>query len=176
MKNTSILVAIAMALVISLSAPALAFARGPTIVETAIAANEPGGVLEGELDILIAALLAEEDLVERLSARGQYTVFAPTDSAFEALFAETGLTAEEVLENPALLSAVLSYHVAPGVRQAQSVTRASRINTLNGEFLRVVGTVLTDVNGRQANIVATDIRTSNGVVHVIDRVVLPTLS
>ncbi len=158
-----------MALVISLSAPALAFARGPSIVDTAVAVNEDSG----GFSILIAALLAEGELVNQLSARGQYTVFAPTDAAFEALFEETGRTAEAVLADQDLLSAVLSYHVAPGVRQERSVTRANRINTLNGDFLRVSGTTLTDANGRQANIVATDIRTSNGVIHVIDRVVLP---
>lgn len=178
MRYVSVL-AIALAVVITLSAPALAFARGPTIVDTALAVNGE----TGEFSILIAALEAEEELIERLSARGQYTVFAPTDAAFTALFVELagdGATeeqinkvAQDILDNPALLSAVLSYHVAPGVRQANAVTRANRINTLSGEFLRVSGAELTDAQGREAEIVNVDIRTSNGVIHVIDRVVLP---
>jgi uncharacterized surface protein with fasciclin (FAS1) repeats len=144
--------------------------KGNTIVDVAIAANQESG----EFSILIAALQAADPAVlKTLSGNGQFTVFAPTDAAFVALLGELGLTAEQLLSNQALVTQVLLYHVARGNRDSAEVLASSRIRTLNGGFLYQSGGVLTDANGRTANIVITDIQASNGVIHVIDRVVLP---
>jgi transforming growth factor-beta-induced protein len=144
--------------------------KGNTIVDVAIAANQESG----EFSILIAALQAADPAVlQTLSGNGQFTVFAPTDAAFVDLLGELGLTAEQLLSNKALVTQVLLYHVARGNRDSAEVLASSRIRTLNGGFLYQSGGVLTDANGRTANIVITDIQASNGVIHVIDRVVLP---
>jgi uncharacterized surface protein with fasciclin (FAS1) repeats len=141
-----------------------------TIVDVALAANAQ----TGEFSILIAALqAADPSVIQTLSGKGQFTVFAPTDAAFVALLNELGLTAGELLGNQALVTKVLLYHVAPGNRDSADVLGSSRIRTLQRGFLFQSGGVLTDVNGRSANIIATDFKASNGVIHVIDRVVLP---
>ena len=141
-----------------------------TIVDVALAANAESG----EFSILIAALQAADPAVlQTLGGKGQFTVFAPTDAAFVALLNELHLTAEQLLSNQALVTQVLLYHVARGNRDSAEVLASSRIRTLNGGFLYQSGGVLTDANGRVANIVAVDIKASNGVIHVIDRVVLP---
>ena len=178
MKKFNIgVLAIAMILVLSVSVYAMGpgfrkAAPSPTIVDTAIAVNEDSG----EFTILIAALQAADPaIIEMLSSRGKYTVFAPTDEAFLALIDELDTTAEAVLGNQDLLNSVLTYHVVPGNRMAESVIASSRLKTLNGDFLFQDGGVLTDVNNRDSSIIATDIVASNGVIHVIDTVVLPTL-
>lgn len=95
---------------------------GPSIVELAIAANGPGGAYEGVFDTLIAALLAaDESVLNTLSGPGQFTVFAPTDDAFEKLLAELGLTAADLLADKELVTDVLLYHVARGRRDSGSV-------------------------------------------------------
>ena len=143
---------------------------GNTIVDVALAANAESG----EFSILIAALQAADPAVlQTLSGRGQFTVFAPTDAAFVSLLGELGVTAEQLLSNQALVTQVLLYHVARGNRDSSEVLASSRIRTLNGGFLFQNGGVLTDANGRTSNIIAVDIKARNGVIHVIDRVVLP---
>jgi transforming growth factor-beta-induced protein len=154
----------------SLAPAAQAAPKENTIVDVALAANQTSG----EFSILIAALQAADPAVLRtLDGKGQFTVFAPTDAAFVALLGELGLTADQLLSNQALVTQVLLYHVARGNRDSDAILGSSRIRTLNGGFLFQSGGVLTDANGRTANIVATDIRASNGIIHVIDRVVLP---
>ncbi|HET9909798.1 MAG TPA: fasciclin domain-containing protein [Anaerolineales bacterium] len=144
-----------------------------SIVDVAMAANDE----TGEFSILIAALeAANPDLLERLDRRGEYTVFAPTDAAFLALLDELGVTAEQLLSDRALVSKVLRYHIVRGELDAATVLARARLRTLQGGSLFQSGGVLTDVNGRTANIVATDIQASNGIIHVIDRVVLPRLN
>lgn len=146
--------------------------KGNTIVDVALAANAE----TGEFSILIAALqAANPDVIEKLSGKGKFTVFAPTDAAFVSLLDELGLTAEQLLSNKALVTRVLLYHVARGNRDSEEVLESKRIRTLRGVLFQDGG-VLTDANGRTANIIATDIKASNGVIHVIDRVVLPNLS
>jgi uncharacterized surface protein with fasciclin (FAS1) repeats len=78
-----------------------------------------------------------------------------------------------VLGNRALLNTVLTYHVARGERFSGDVIDSSRIRMLNGGFVFQAGGVLTDAMGRDSNIIAVDIDASNGVIHVIDRVILP---
>jgi uncharacterized surface protein with fasciclin (FAS1) repeats len=147
--------------------------KSPTIVAVALAANaDEDGPFYEQLDTLIAAVLAADPAVlAYLQGNGQRTVFAPTDAAFEAL----GLTPENVgtaLTQEALTQ-ILLYHVARGNRDAAEVTASSRIRTLEGGFLLQVGGVLTDERGRTATIIATDVPAGNGIIHVIDAVVLP---
>jgi uncharacterized surface protein with fasciclin (FAS1) repeats len=111
-------------------------------------------------------------VLARLSSRGQVTVFAPTDQAFIDLLGELKLGGLDDIDQ-ATLTQVLLYHVVPGARTAKSVLPAPRLRTLQGGFLQQAGRVLTDNNGRDAAIVGVDIRATNGVVHVINRVVLP---
>jgi len=171
-----VMVFVVVAVALSAFAPS-AFAAAPdkkkmgnTIVDVALAANAQSG----EFSILIAALQAADPaVINTLSGKGQFTVFAPTDAAFISLLDELGLTAGELLGNKALVTQVLLYHVARGNRDSADVLASSRIRTMNRGFLFQSGGVLTDANGRTSNIIATDIKASNGVIHVIDRVVLP---
>ncbi|MBT8396378.1 MAG: fasciclin domain-containing protein, partial [Gemmatimonadetes bacterium] len=102
---------------------------------------------------------------------GQFTVFAPTDAAFLALIAELPITAEELLANQPLLDAVLLYHVTRGRLYAADVTSKTQIRMLDGNRVSVDGTVLNDkVNIDLAGI---DIEARNGVIHIIDAVLLP---
>ncbi len=147
--------------------------NGDTIIDVAMAANAESG----EFSILISALeAAKPSLVQRLTHKNEYTVLAPTDAAFAALLDELGLTAEQLLSDQALVTRVLRYHIVRGKLDAETVLGSERIRTLQGDTLLQSGGVLTDENGRTANIVATDIQASNGVIHVIDRVVLPKLN
>jgi uncharacterized surface protein with fasciclin (FAS1) repeats len=150
--------------------------KGPTIVDVAVAANAPGGAFEGQLDSLITAVLNADPIVlDTLSGNGQFTVFAPTDDAFAAL----GLDPDAIVEfastpgGQAFLTDVLVYHVAHGRRYSPAVIGSSRIRVLKGGFLFQDGGVLTDNLERTANIIVTDIEAANGVIHVIDAVVLP---
>ncbi|WP_424002792.1 fasciclin domain-containing protein [Haloarcula salina] len=117
----------------------------------------------GQFDVLIAALQANPDVLDTLDGRGQYTVFAPTDAAF----GDAGFTEANADEVPA---SVLTYHVTPGRRYSESVLGAPRLPTLNGAFIEQDDGVL---NGGQATITDTDYEASNGVLHVIDGVLLP---
>ena len=134
-------------------------ARGDdTLVDVAVAADD--------FDVLVAAV-TEAGLVETLSGNRQLTVFAPTDGAFN----EAGITQDNVAElDEKFLTKVLTYHVSPGRRYSESVVNASSVPTLSGKSISVDGTVL---NHGQAEIVAPDIEASNGVIHVIDGVLLP---
>lgn len=142
--------------------------RDNTIVDVALAVNAQ----TGEFSILIAALQAA-DLVDALDGYGQFTVFAPTDAAFAALLDELGITAGDLLGDTGLLTQVLLYHVARGRRYAEDVLASDRIRTLQRGFLYQEGGVLTDENGRTSNIIAVDVEAANGIIHVIDTVVLP---
>lgn len=143
---------------------------GPTIVDVAIAANGSGPFV-GQFDTLIAAVLAaDQSVIETLSGNGQFTVFAPTDTAF----AELGLNEGNVgALDPQTLTDILLYHVSRGRHMANSVTRQSRIRMMFPGFTFPDGATLTDNLGRTANIIATDVNAGNGVIHGIDRVVLP---
>jgi uncharacterized surface protein with fasciclin (FAS1) repeats len=160
-------------LVLSLTAAALVIgmvagpvsarsAPSPTIVDIAVGNDD--------FETLVAAVLAADPaVVKTLSAKGQRTVFAPTDDAFAAI----GLNPDNVGDlDQATLTSILLYHVAPGARDAEDVVSSSRIRTLNGAFLRVS---LSGGNAyvNDAQIVATDIYASNGIIHVIDAVLLP---
>jgi len=131
-----------------------------TIVETAIAA--------GSFNTLVTAVKAA-GLVETLSSEGPFTVFAPTDDAFSKLPAGT---IEALLQDKEKLTAILTYHVVSGKVMAADVLNLTSAKTVNGQSITIKvmdGTVM--VNG--AKVIKTDIVCSNGVIHVIDAVILP---
>ncbi len=132
------------------------------IVDTAISAKS--------FNTLVAALKAS-DLVDVLRGDGPFTVFAPTDDAFAKLPAGT---LDNLLkpENKAKLQSILTYHVVPGRYMASEVVRMNSAKTVNGQSFTIsnnYGKVMID----NAKITNTDIMTSNGVIHVIDSVILP---
>lgn len=136
--------------------------KAQDIVDTAIAA--------GQFNTLVAAVQAA-DLVETLKGDGPFTVFAPTDEAFAAL--PMG-TVEDLLkpENKAQLVAVLTYHVVSGkIMSADIAGKSMDVASIQGGELSVDATDGVKIDN--ANVVAADIETSNGVIHVIDQVVLP---
>jgi uncharacterized surface protein with fasciclin (FAS1) repeats len=123
----------------------------------------------GSFTTLIKALEAT-DLVGTLSGQGKgpFTVFAPTDAAFAKLPAGT-LAA--LLNDPAALKKILLYHVVPGQKLAADVVNAATLPTVNGQDLRVSTQGGVKVN--DSNVTATDVRARNGVIHVIDTVLIP---
>lgn len=123
----------------------------------------------GKFNTLVAAIRAA-GLVETLQGKGPFTVFAPTDEAFAKLPAGT---VESLLkpENKQKLIAILTYHVVPGKITAAQVT-TTEVATVNGQNLSLV-VANGGVTVNDAKVVATDIPASNGVIHVIDSVVLP---
>ena len=137
------------------------------IVDTAVAA--------GPFKTLATALQAA-GLVDTLKGKGPFTVFAPTDAAFAATLSELTLTAAQLLASPDL-AAILTYHaLGSAVRAADVVAlpKPAAVTTLQGSSFSVdAALALTDGRNRTANLVATDVEASNGVIHVIDNVLLP---
>ena len=154
---------IVLALALSLMPTQIAFAQDAPadIVDTAVAA--------GSFNTLVTAVQAA-GLVDALKGEGPFTVFAPTDEAFAKLPPET---LQAALADPqGLLTQVLLYHVVPGKVMAGDLSDGMEAATLQGESVKfTLGDGVAMVN--DANIVATDIETSNGVIHVIDTVILP---
>jgi uncharacterized surface protein with fasciclin (FAS1) repeats len=123
--------------------------------------------------ILVEAVAAA-GLVDTLSGVGPFTVFAPTNTAFTALLADFGITKAQLLANKALLTQVLTYHVLPSRVLKADVPVGPAITTVQGETFTVDSTLsITDRNARKSGITATDVFNSNGVIHVIDKVLLP---
>ncbi|WP_299704582.1 fasciclin domain-containing protein [uncultured Tateyamaria sp.] len=134
------------------------------IVDTAVSA--------GSFETLVAAVQAA-DLVDTLKGEGPFTVFAPTDEAFAAL--PEG-TVESLLlpENKDQLTAILTYHVVPGKVMSTDLQDDMEATTVQGDAVTID---LDDgVKIDEANVVSADIETSNGVIHVIDKVILPETS
>lgn len=155
MRNTII----ALTATTALAAPA--FAQDMNIVETAVGA--------GSFTTLVAAVEAA-GLAETLSGEGPFTVFAPTDDAFAAL--PEG-TVESLLlpENRDQLIAVLTYHVVPGAVMSTDLTDDMTATTVQGADITI--DLDNGVMVNEANVVTADIEASNGVIHVIDQVILP---
>lgn len=146
--------------------------RGPRRGASADATITDIAVDDGRFDSLVAAL-QETGLAAVLDDDGgQYTVFAPTDDAFEDLLEALDATPEELLAREDL-AAILTYHVTRGRRYAASIVNAPRVKTLQGSDISVSGTTLNGGGLGGAEITATDIEASNGVIHVIDGVLLP---
>ena len=136
-----------------------------TIVQTAQALPQ--------FSILVEAVVAA-NLATTLSGTGPFTVFAPTDTAFANLLTELGVTKAALLANTALLTKVLTYHVVSGRVLKTEVPLNTAIVTVQGDTLSVGSNLaITDQRGRTSNITGTDLLTSNGVIHVIDKVILP---
>jgi uncharacterized surface protein with fasciclin (FAS1) repeats len=157
---------IALALALSLLSFSLTASAGSMdkkdIVDTAVAA--------GNFKTLAAALNAA-GLIDTLKGPGPFTVFAPTDEAFAKLPAGT---VDELLkpENHDKLVAILTYHVVAGKVMAKDVVKLHEAKTVNGKDVKIMaegGKVMVD----NANVIKTDIACSNGVIHVIDSVILP---
>lgn len=136
---------------------------------------------QGDFSILVAALTRSDltvDFVSTLSGDGPFTVFAPTDAAFAALL-DSNPNWNELADIPvATLEAVLSYHVVAGANVLSStLTDGQVVTSFEGtDFtinLPASGATVTDANGNTVNIIATDVQGTNGVVHVIDGVILP---
>ncbi|MFN2334835.1 MAG: fasciclin domain-containing protein [Wenzhouxiangellaceae bacterium] len=130
------------------------------IVDTAVAA--------GNFTTLVTAVQAA-GLVETLKGKGPFTVFAPTDAAFAAIPADTP---SALLADKEKLSAVLTYHVVPGKVMAADVVNLKSATTVQGSDISIKVSdagVMVD----NANVVVTDIETSNGVIHVVDAVIMP---
>ena len=126
-----------------------------------------------QFSILVEAVLAA-NLQGALSGAGPLTVFAPTNDAFAALLTELGLSKAELLANVPLLTRVLTYHVVNGRALKADIVPGQAISSLQGQTLSVDAALrITDQRARQAQISATDVLTSNGVIHVIDKVLLP---
>ena len=128
------------------------------IVDTAVAA--------GNFKTLAKALEAA-GLIETLKGAGPFTVFAPTDEAFAKLPAGT---LDALLKDKAKLTAVLTYHVVPGKVMAADVVKIKEAKTVQGQSIKVDTSAGVKVDG--ANVIKTDIACSNGVIHVIDSVIL----
>jgi uncharacterized surface protein with fasciclin (FAS1) repeats len=160
MKRTALALTLAL-LALSLNAAAGSMGK-KDIVDTAVSA--------GNFKTLAAALQAA-GLVDTLKGPGPFTVFAPTDEAFAKLPAGT---VDDLLkpENKEKLVAILTYHVVPGKVTAKDVMKLHEATTVNGKDVKIMadgGKVMVD----NANVVKTDIACSNGVIHVIDSVILP---
>jgi len=160
MKRIALALALSM-LTLSLSASAGSMGK-KDIVDTAVAA--------GDFKTLAAALKAA-GLVDTLKGPGPFTVFAPTDEAFAKLPAGT---VDDLLkpENHEQLVKILTYHVVPGDVMAKDVVKLHEAKTVNGKDVKIMvegGKVMVD----NANVIKTDIKCSNGVIHVIDSVILP---
>ena len=152
-------IAAAAAATTAFAAPAFADGHGMDIVDTAAAA--------GNFTTLLAAAEAA-GLVDTLKSEGPFTVFAPTDEAFAAL--PEG-TVEGLLADTDALTAVLTYHVVAGKVMSGDLSNNMMAGTVNGAEI----TIMTEggVMVNDANVVAADIEASNGVIHVIDAVILP---
>jgi uncharacterized surface protein with fasciclin (FAS1) repeats len=148
------------ALVVTSTVPVFGGGYKKDIVDTAVAA--------GSFNTLVTAVKAA-GLVETLKGEGPFTVFAPTDDAFAKL--PEG-TVESLLKDKEKLTAILTYHVVAGKVMAADVVKLSSAKTVQGQEVEIKASsngVMVD----NANVIKTDIETSNGVIHVIDTVILP---
>ena len=151
--------------------------------EVAVATPAPSTIVDvaqknPDFSILVEAVVAA-GLVDTLKGPGPFTVFAPTNDAFAALLTELGVTKDQLLADKALLTQVLTYHVLAGKVEAAQVAGVlgKAIATVEGGIFKVdnlpAGLTITDERNRTSKITATDVQASNGVIHVIDKVILP---
>ena len=162
LRVMSLVASVAILLSLSLGAFANTKPASQDIVDTAVSA--------GSFKTLVAALQAA-GLVDTLKGKGPFTVFAPTDEAFAKL--PPG-TVEDLLkpENKEKLVAILTYHVVPGTDFASQIAKMKSVKTVNGQTLAISVDGSTVMVGN-AKVIKTDILCSNGVIHVIDSVLLP---
>ncbi len=144
----------------TLALSTVAMAAEKDIVDTAVAA--------GSFKTLVTAVKAA-GLVDTLKGPGPFTVFAPTDAAFAKL--PPGAL-DELLKDPAKLKAVLTYHVVSGNVMAADVVKMTSAKTVEGADV-TISAMGGKVKVNNANVVKTDIKCTNGVIHVIDTVIMP---
>ncbi len=125
----------------------------------------------GDFTTLLAAAQAA-GLVETLSGPGPLTVFAPTDEAFATALEDLGLTADELLADTATLTSILTYHVVEGEVLSTDLTDGMMAPTVNGAEL-TVGITGSTVTIDEATVTTPDVMASNGVIHIVDGVLLP---
>ena len=160
MSKKSLISVVLLAIVaVGLTLPVQAASNKADIVDTAVAA--------GSFKTLVTAIQAA-GLVETLKGEGPFTVFAPTDEAFAKLPAGT---LDALLKDKAKLQAVLTYHVVSGRVMAADVGKLSSAKTVQGQSLSI--NTAKGVKVGTANVVKTDVLASNGVIHVIDSVLIP---
>ena len=168
MQRRSILLAVGAATVGSSLLAACGGGNDPDIVQ--IAQSNP------DLSILVEAVAAA-GLVDTLKSPGPFTVFAPTNAAFVSLLGELGVTKDALLANKPLLAAVLTYHVLSGRVDKTAIPAGKAISTVGGSIFKIDTSsgalAITDGRNRVSKIIQTDINASNGVIHVIDKVILP---
>ena len=155
------------------------------------AAGQPGTIVEvatqaGDFSTLVA-LVGQAGLAETLSGEGPFTVFAPTDEAFEAAAAELGVSFEALGEylaaNPEVLTQILTYHVVSGEVPAATVLTldGQSVETVEGASFTVNvdgatdAVTLTDAVGREIKVIDVNVEASNGLIHIVDKVMLPAL-
>ncbi len=171
MRRLSVTLAVSAACALALAATVPSLAPASTARPSGTAAKQDivqTALASGKFKTL-ASLLTKAGLTKTLQGKGPFTVFAPTDRAFAKV---PKATLNALAANPAKLRAVLLYHVAKGRLTAGRVLKRSSIKTLNGKRVRVrtrKGRVY--VGG--ARVTRADVRASNGVIHIIDRVLIP---
>ncbi len=153
------IMSIMLALMLAISIPV--YAEEGTIVDIAVGSDD--------FSILVAAL-QEAELVGALQGEGPFTVFAPTNAAFEKLLGELGIEAADLLAHPQL-SEVLLYHVVSGKVMSTDLSDGMMAPTLKGDNITVDLSEGVKINS--SNVVTADIEASNGVIHVIDTVLVP---
>jgi len=158
-RYSKVIVTAALAVMLGFTALSAQGGQDKDIVDTAVEA--------GSFNTLAKAL-TEAGLVETLKGAGPFTVFAPTDEAFANLPA--GIL-ENLLKDKQKLTAVLTYHVVPGKVMAADVVRLTSAKTVEGQEIKI--STMGGVMVNDAHVVKTDILASNGVIHVIDKVILP---
>ncbi len=157
----------------SLSAIALATAVAVPGLANSGSHSEPGTIVdiavENEAFSTLVAAVTAADLVETLQGEGPFTVFAPTDDAFAEL--PEG-TLEALLEDIPMLTSILTYHVVPGeVMSGDLAEGCNEVETVNGAMATICAGDTVTIDG--ATVTQADIEASNGVIHVIDGVILP---
>lgn len=162
----------------STAAPTTLPAAAAAATTAAAMADQPGTIVDvaagaGNFTVLVEAVKAA-GLVDTLSGPGPFTVFAPTDQAFADALATLGITKEQLLADPAKLKTILTYHVVSGSVMAADVLK------MDGQDVPTVAgpTVKIKINGstvmiNDATVTTADIAASNGVIHVIDKVLMP---
>ena len=129
----------------------------------------------GDLSVLAEAITAA-GLTETLASPGPLTLLAPDNNAFAAIFSELGLTKEQLFADTELLRSVLTYHVLPGAVFRAQIPFGERVATVQGQPIMVgenYPPLVWDIRGREAEILSIDAITTNGVVHILNRVLLP---
>jgi len=172
MKHRNLLTTVALGTILAVSAaPVLADSCKDGAKATHASATATATIFktaeQAGFTTLVAAVKAA-GLEDVLNGEGPFTVFAPTDEAFAKLPAGT---VESLLKDPAALKSILLYHVVSGEVMAADVVKLTEAATVNGQMVAIDATKGVRVNG--ANVVKADVKASNGVIHVIDTVLLP---